>query len=428
MERSYMNKKRNYILLNVFKTIGFKLRSISIVFLLTVGCGETQVDFLEEDVGGSSLIQLSPEERAEIVTNELFAALVDNKSIEEIDALISASAISVLSTNERGDTILGTATQFKKEEIALALVDKFACESLSHQNNKGESYIYLASEYGYEKLIHRIANKCFEDDMFNLSDYEFSDLDPPTKEGNVAIHVARDAAVAEALDYEYTKGMFEYSWFAFHAINKNEESFLHKAVQDNRVNTIEWAVRTYCDKGEWEKSDHWWLQTPASIWQHVLHGAQLYLGNVIELVNYKDIKGNTALHVAGDTLNTTAIRLLSNCRWMDYFIENEDGNIALQSFLLALDPLIEVYSQDIKSAFLRLVHRETYTKGWLSSISDAVDHQNKKGDSAAHISACLADPYFYDYLQQYSDLYLKDKSGKVAVEIFTNTQKGIRCL
>lgn len=426
-----MNYRKKYISLNFisyFKAAVFSIKEPLIIFLLTVGCGQTQVGLGDHNIGSGSL-QLSPEERAEIVTNELFEALVGGYSIEQMDALISTSRISVRSANKRGDTILGVAIQFQKKEMALFLKDKFACEDLSHQNNKGESYIYLASEYGYEQLIHRIADKCFEEDPVDFSDYEFSDLDPETKEGNIAIHVARNAAVVKALDYEYTRGVFERSWFVFHTLNKNEESFLHKAAQDNRINVVEWAVHTYCDKGEWEQSGSWWFQRPvASVVQHLRHGIQSYTINFEQLVNYQDIKDNTALHTAAQLTNTRVIRLLSGCRWMDFLLENEDENIALQVFLSSLDKTRRNHTQDMKEAFLALVHAETYLAKWFINISDTVDHQNKERDSALHISARLADPYFYNYLKQYADIRLRNNSGITAEEIFSTTQANIKGL
>ena len=426
-----MSYKKKYILPNVisyFKATVFNIKSPLIILLLTVGCGQTQMDLEDHNLGSGS-IQLSPEDRAEIVTNELFEALIDGYSIEQMDALISTSRISVRSANKRGDTILGVAIQFQKKEVALFLVGKYTCEDLSHQNNKGESYIYLSAEYGYEQLIHGIANKCFEEDPIDFSDYEFSDLDLETKEENIAIHIARNAAVAKALDYEYTRGVFERSWFAFHTLNKNEESFLHKAVQDNRINVVEWAVHTYCDKGEWEQSGSWWFQQPvASVVQHLRHGIQSYTINFEQLVNYQDIHDNTALHVAARLTNTRVIRLLSGCRWMDFLLENEDENIALQVFLSSLDETRRNHTQDVKEAFLALVHAETYLAKWFINISDTVDHQNKERDSSLHISARLADPYFYNYLKQYADIRLRNNSGISAEEIFSTTEENTKGL
>ena len=396
---------------------------------LIVSCGETQMNLKEEQSKPLSILsQMDPKEKQEIVTNQLFEAILDDKPNEEINKILSNTNISVTSVNKRGDTSLGVAIQFKQKDKALFLVEKLQCKDLYHQNNKGESYIYLSAKYGYVKLIHRIADKCYENDMFDFSDYEFSVLDPETLEGEIAIHVALNGAVAEALSYEYTRGNFEYSWYAFHKTNKKEESFLHTAVKDNRINTIEWVVRTYCDKGEWEKSDSSWKQVPSSVFRHVWDGLQAYTYNWDQLINYQDSAHNTALHLAARSLNTKMIRILSNCRWTDYRIENENGNIALQVFLEELDDSMKNHSQEIKDTFMFLMHRETYLKKWMSNISDTVDHQNKNDDSSLHMSAKLADPFFYNYLRKFSDENLKNKEGRTPEEIFKTTQSKIKSL
>ncbi len=414
---------------------GFRIKSGMTILtinlaLLMISCGETHMS-LEEATGGeaaSLIAQMDPKEKEEVVTNELFEAVLDNKPEEEIDKILSDTNISVTSVNKRGDTSFGVAIQFKRKEKALLLVEKLQCEDLSHQNNKGESYLYLASREGYVELIHRIADKCYENDMLDFSDYEFSDVDPETLNGEIAIHVALNGAVAEALDYEYTRGTLEYSWFVFHKGNDREESFLHKAVQDNRVNTVEWAVRTYCDESEWEQSESSWKQIPASIWNYISGGFQTYIYNVAQLVNYQDVENNTALHLAAQSLNTKIIRILSDCRWMDYLIENKNGNIALQVFLESLDDKLKNHSQEIKDTFVFLIHREIYFKEWVTNISDTVDHQNKNDDSSLHISARLADPFFYNYLKKLSNVNLRNKEGRTPEEIFDSTRSKIKNL
>ena len=396
--------------------------------LLMVSCGETHVNLENKEGKTSAVLQLDPKEKEEIVTNKLFAAVVNDESREKIDKIISYSNISVLSVNKRGDTALGTAIQFKREDKALFLVEKLQCKDLSHQNKKGESYLYLFSKQGYVKLIHRIADKCYENDMLDFSDYEFSNLDPETLDGEIAIHVALNGAVAEALSYEYTRGTLEYSWYGFHKRNKKEESFLHTAVKDNRINTIEWTVRNYCHEGDWEKSESSWKQIPAYWLRHAWDGVQTYAYNWDQLINYQDIEENTALHLAARSLNVQIIRMLSNCRWTDYLVENQNGNIALQVFLEELDDKLKSHSQEIKDTFVFLVHRETYLKEWITNISGTVDHQNKNDDSSAHISARLADPFFYNYLKKLSDLSLKNKDGRTPKEIFDSTQGKIKNL
>ena len=401
-----------------------------IIFLFFVSCGETRTN-LEEEIkadNSNAILQLSPKEKEEIVTNDLFLAVVNNKPIKEIDKILSSTSLSITSVNKREDTILGVAIQFKHKNLAISLLEKYQCINLKHQNKKGESYIYLSAKYGYEELIHRIAGKCYENNMFDFIDYEFSDLDPETENGEIAIHAALNGAVATALHYEYNRGTLEYPWFTFYKGNKDEETFLHTAVKDNRINTIEWAVRTYCDEGEWEKSDSDWKQIPASIWHQGWNWFQAHVVNVDQLMNEQDAKGNTALHLAAFSLDIPNIRLLSSCRWMDFLIENNEGNIALQVFLLKLDPTLKNHSQEIKEIFEFLVRKETYLKEWLINTATTVDHQNEQEDSSLHISARLADPYFYNYLKKDGNLHLKNKVGITPKEIFTSTQSKINSM
>ena len=116
--------------------------------------------------------------------------------------------------------------------------------------------------------------------------------------------------------------------------------------------------------------------------------------NFTQLINARDNEKNTALHLAGKTLNTTAVRILSGCRWMNYGLENNLGNNALQEFLKALDPENPNHSEEVKSAFTFLVTRRTYLTNWYDQMFSLVDHQNKKGESALHLSAVLADGFF----------------------------------
>ena len=400
--------------------------------VFSISCGETQVNLEQLDnPGSSSVSQLDTDEREEIVTNKLFEAVLNNKPHEEVNEIISNNGISVLSVNKRGDIPLGTAIQLRNKEMALFLLEKIHCGEASHQNKKGESVVYLSAKYGYEELIHQIANKCYENNMFDFSDYEFSTLDPETTNGEIAIHAALNGSVAAALYYEYNRGYFEYTWFNLYKANKNEETFLHTATKDSRTSTVEWTIRTYCHGSESENSDDWWEYIPAYVFNQIwnaYNGLQTYTWNIDQLINYQNIDGNTALHLAAQSLDEQNIRLLSSCQWMDFLVENKEGNIALQVFLEALDPLVRDHSQTIKDVFTFMVHRETYLKEWLSNISSIVDHQNNNNDSSLHISARLANPFFYNYLKQFADINLKGKDDQKAEDIFQATQAKTKSL
>ena len=406
----------------------YKMQSIkiSLVFLFFLSCAETKIDTTHGNADNQtspvSVPKLSPQERADIAINPVFEAVVDNQTPEYINRLLSQSTLSIQTVNKKGDTVLGTALKLKNPDMALFLLEKFTCADLSHQNNKGESYVYLSAKHGYEELIHNIAKKCFEN-SFWWPDYEFSDLDPKTDEGETAIHVALNGATARALNEEYDRGTLEYNWFPFLGARNNKgESFVHTAVQDNRLNTVEWAVDVYCRKGDWERSKNRLKSWPVAVGKEMWHGLQGYTWNffnIDQIFNKQDKQGQTALHLSSKALNIKAIKILSNCRWLDFLMEDKRGNIALQTFLSALDPHKKNYSKEIKDTFVLLAHQRNYMT---THITRTVDHQNNKGDSAFHISARLSDPFFYNYLIKYGDKYLKNEEEQAPKDIWTVTQ------
>ena len=397
------------------------------MFMFFLSCADTQVktntNNPEDQADPVAIPKWNVAERAEIVVNPLFEAVVENKSPQSIDQMLSQSAVSLHTVNKKGDTVLGTAIQIKNLDMAGFLLKKFVCEDMSHQNNKGESYVYLSAKQGYEELIHQIAKKCFENSLW-WPDYEFSDLDPKTEEGETAIHVALNGAVASTLNEEYDRGTLEYSWFPFlHARNNKRESFVHTAIRDNRLNTLEWAVDSYCREGEWERSNNRFKRWPSALWHELWNGFQGYVFNVDQVFNNQNKQGQTALHFASQALNTKAIQVLVNCRWLDFLKEDNNENIALQTFLSALDPQVQSHSQEIKDTFVLMAHQRNYIT---THITRTVDHQNNKGDSALHISARLADPFFYNYLIKYGDSYLKNKENQNPSDIFETTQSKLK--
>ena len=430
-----MSKIRN---LNLFKIKKLDLVSIQKVFLkksifiafisLTLtSCGKTKVNTEKKKKAAYSSLNLNPDERNKVITNSLFESVVEDRPNEEIDEILSFSKISIHSVNKEGDTALGTAIKFKRKDKSLNLVKKIQCQDFYHQNNIGESYVFLAAKHGYEEIIHYIGNKCYRDSMFNFIDYSFSDLDPETDEGQRAFHVALNGSIMEALDYEYSRGVFENNWFNFYSTDKKEESFLHTAVRDDRINTADWTIRKYCDPSDFEKSESsWFISLPAYIINHGWNAFNFYFYNFDQIVNYQNINGNTALHLAVQSLNTKMIRLISKCRWTDFLIENNKGDIPLQVFLKNLNPFSRNYDSETKSTFVFLVNKEPYLQKWITHIEETVNYPNKIGDTAAHISARLADPYFYTYIRQFADVYLENTHREIPEEIFNSTQNNIK--
>ena len=245
------------------------------------------------------------------MTNQLFSDVLDNKSPEEIEQTLLEQSGLLFVTNELGDTPLGTAIKLKKEGTALSLLKHYQCDKrIAHKNNKGESFVYLASQAGYQSLISDIAGICFKrkKGLFDGEDYEFADLDLETYEGNKALHVAANSLIAQTLIVEYTRGDLEVAnpWDYYFHTNKKEQTFLHTAVEDGRTDLVRWIVDEECKEGEWEKSE-WvgWLVTWS---KKALSAVQNQTISIEELINYQDINGNTAIHLAAKAQNIEAIR------------------------------------------------------------------------------------------------------------------------
>ena len=424
-----MSKIKNLNLLP--KTVIFKksILAVFILFILT-SCGETKINTKKKRKTVYSSLNLNPDERKKIITNTLFESVIDDKPNEEIDKILSFSEISIHSTNKKGDTALGTAIKFKRKSKLLNLIKKFQCQDFYHKNNIGESYVFLAAKYGYEEIIHYMGDKCYRDNIFNFIDYSFSDLDPETDGGQNAFHVALNGSIMEALDYEYKRGVFENNWFNFYSTDEKEESFLHTAVKDDRINTVNWAIRKYCDPSDFEKSKNSWLSIPTYTITHGWNIFQFYFHkfskNFDQIINYQNLDGNTALHLAARSLNTKMIRLISRCRWTDLLMENNEGDIPLQVFLKNLNPFSRNYDLETKSTFVFLVNKEPYLQKQITHIEETVNYPNKTGDTASHISAQLADPYFYNYISKFADIYLENNYGDIPEEIFNSTQNNIK--
>ena len=405
--------------------------TIGILLFLTtlflISCGETGLHNLPSHLDNPPPSQqMDPEERALIVTNDLFAAIIDHQSQETIEAILSTPGQSLLSLNKKGDTPLGVAIQFRRQDLALFFLEKLHCKDLYHQNEKGESYIYLAAHYGYHELIHQIANKCYErkKTWTSLYDYEFSDLDPKTLEGERAVHTAQNFTVMEALKDEYWRGMMEYPWRTFYKKNNNGETFFHTAAGEGRASVLEWGVQTFCHENSWEQSEHLYQSIPTDVGRYTWHIAQTYLipfVYVTQLINFRDGEENTALHSAAKSHNLEVIQLISSCRWTDYNLENSLGNNALQEFLKSLDPTIKNHNEEIKDILIFLTKQKTHLKPW-SHMGGQVNHQNEEGDSALHLAAHMADEFFYNHLKDFGDIYLPNKQGQIPKTIFETTQ------
>lgn len=431
-----------------------KLFSILIVCFL-LSCGNEFVD--PDSPEGILATSLTPEERERIEANEVFSAVIDNATPEEIEKILLEKGISLFLTNKEGDTVLGTAIKLQKEEIALFLLTKFQCEKLSHQNNEQESYVYLASKFGYADLIKKIADICYEvqkDYLMDGEDYEFSKLDPETKTGQKTLHVAANSLTVEAIFYGYERGGF-FEWdgvwpfdFYYHT-DENEQNFLHTAVADNRLDVVRWVVEEECNEippvtsppSPPIEGDAWWKfwNWPGKAWRGTKEAGKWtfvkgqnfwnWVETLTDLINDEDEDGKSPLALAAESLNVEAINILSSCSWLDYSTTNLEGDIPLQIFLKALNPSEKIQRDELREGFKILAHKRTRISKYIRTTEASyVDDQNNGGDSSLHIAAGLADPFFYNYLKPLGNTLLPNNKGEKPEDIFKATQNKIKGL
>ena len=371
---------------------------------------------------------LSPEERQALLPNKLFIALADQKKEGELQKIVNQNGQYLYALNENQDTPLGVAVKFYNLKGALFVASQMNPESYLHQNLQGEGYLYLASQKGYVGLIQLLAHRFYESQQELLLDYEFSELDMRTHKGERALHVARNHATAEALEYEYWRGTLEVPLRKFQYLqNDKEQTFLHTAVRDQNSNLLRWGLDQICSsQKEWEDSAFYyrWL---GLAWRSIQsYGKAVWL-DWDDIINTQDDQGRTAINFSAQNLFLEGIRILSSCQWTDYLLSDDKGNIPLQNFLLALDPLKQEYEQEVREVFVLLV--ESRTRLTWSGLSEHVNSSNEEGNSSLHISARLADTFFYNRLKQYGDIEQKNLKGQTPREIFEskrNLLKGRR--
>ena len=360
---------------------------------------------------------LTDEQRQTQFPNDLFIAVADKKSEETLQQILNENGRYLFETNKEGDTALGVAIQFNNLKGALFLAEQLSPEHYLHQNLKGESYIYLSAQKAYVEIIQLLAKRFYESKSGLFDDYEFWDLDQKTKSGERALHVAENYITAEVLEYEYWRGTLEFPYRQFQFLQNNEgQTFLHTAVRDQNSDLLRWGVSKNClSKSEWEKNPLYdkWL---SYLWR----GIQSY-GRAIDLdwdnlINTVDNKKLSPINLSAKNLFLEGIQILSTCQWTDYLLEDEKGNIPLQNFLLALDPLKPEQDKDIQSAFTLLI--EGQTKLTWAVKADHINSVNQNGNSSLHISALLADPFFYKQLKKYGNEEQKNGEGITAQEIF----------
>ena len=360
---------------------------------------------------------LSSEKRQALLPNKLFTALFNGESGRALQKIIDENGRYLLETNQNQDTPLGLAIKSHNLKGALFIARQLPADHYLHQNLQGEGYIYLASQKGYVQLIQFLANRFYERGKDFFIDYEFSDLDMKTNAGERALHVAKNNSVAATLQYEYYRGDLEYPLRGFQYLQNNEgQNFLHTAVRDRNSNLLRWGMDQLCSsQNEWENKK-FYEKSAVYLWRAVqTYGGYVWL-DWDNIINSPDHKGQTAVNFSAKNMFFEGIHILSACQWVDYLLPDHKGNIPLQNFLLSLDPANPSYGKDVKTTFTSLM--ESQTRLTWAVISDHINSVNQAGDSSLHISARMADPFFYNELKKYGDREQKNNEGQTAEEIF----------
>ena len=359
---------------------------------------------------------LSPEDRLALLPNSLFVAVIDSREADELKNLIDANGEYLLESNEAGDTPLGLAIEFNEEDLALFLAKQLDPTNYLHQNHKGESYLYLASKKGMVELIQFLSIQFWTWNQDLFQNHEFDKLDLQTKEGEKALHVAKNSAVADTLSTEYRRGSLEYPYreFVFYE-NHLGQNFLHTAVRDQNEDLLRWGLKKVCSSHE---NLSFTRSALVYTWEAIQKFGKPLSLDWDNLLNTQDAEGLTALNFAAKSQNLPAMEILSTCPWNNYRLGDNEGNIPLQNFLLSLDPLKSGQDEKIKASFVKLMHSETLLSLSGGGIAQTIDIHNKKGDTSLHIAARLNDTFFYEELKQYGHIEHKNEDGQTPREIF----------
>ena len=367
---------------------------------------------------------LSVEERQALLPNELFTAVVDQKGEKVLQDIIDKNGEFLLDTNEKGDSPLGVALHFENPEGALFLAKQLSPEHYPHQNNKGESYIYLSAQKGYVDVLKFLGKTFYESKWELFADYEFSDLDQKTNEGERALHVAKNAMTAEALKHEHWRGTLEFPFRKFQYLENNKgQTFLHTAVRDRNEDLLRWGISQSCHtKKEWEEKGFFkkMFFVPWIKFQSYGKYVELDLDN---LINTQDEEGLTAVNLSTKNSFYEGIRLFADCQWTNWLFKDKKGNIPLQNFLLSLDRLKLSHDFSAREMLSFLIERKTRLT--FAVLVDHLNSLNEEGDSSLHISARMADPFFYNQLKKYGDIEQLNHQNQSPREIFKLTRKQI---
>ncbi len=323
--------------------------------------------------------------------------------------------------NEHQDTPLAVALNEGQTSLALQLIEIMDRDQFFHQNNEGESYIFLASQMGQVEVIRALAQRYYNS-LGALEIYDFSKLDPRNKLKQRALFVAKNRAVVDALETEYYRGYPNLRFWKFLLkVDESQKIFLHTAAHDGRSDVIDWLVEKKCIPNSFQTQEsRWFFHYPSEIVAYGRRGLNTYIGDFgvpfDTFFNRKDKNGDTPFQIALRGGQADSARSLAGCRWIDFDSVNKLGDLGLHTFLKSTSE-----DHDLLDF---LVEQQTLLRP-LFTKSRRINHRNLKQDSALHLAAVKDDPYFYKALAKYGDIHSKNAAGISAQTLFNNHQREI---
>lgn len=397
---------------------------------LLVSCASEKEDFAAPSTPTQDKVaEIPAADRSKVLPNELFVA-VWNQSLEQVSAAIKTDRGLLKGENADGNTALGLALSLGYRTITQRLLQETPASDLGHLNHKSESYFFLASRAGFQEAITWMADSYYSSLGF-LQNYEISDLDVPNSEGQTAIFVAANRQVVEALQAQYYRGLLEMPFWGFtmHTDLQNQ-TFLHTAARDGRVDVINWAADRICAPGYLEKDSYWLVGDVVKVLTTGMRASQTFgpdQGSPLDLLfNRANNDGQTALHVAVSHRRWDSARALAHCRWLDFDWPDGQGDLPLQTFLKSLNPFLAIHDQETRDTFDFLTSQVTEVRKLTWGPVNRVNYVNNEGNTALHLAASLADPYFFNQLSRLGDIYSTNRAGETAENIFINRQRQVK--
>lgn len=396
-----------------------------------LGCNDGS-NFSADSAPQSRVSQLSEPERRKQVPNDLFAAVLDRKA-DDVGPILKDTPDMLTGEDSNGNTPLQIAISLGLQNTALQMIESLPVQKLLHRNKQGEGYVFMAASTGQPKIIAALADRYYKS-LNSYEPYFFSSVDLDDHFGRNGLFVAADRVVAQELEKEYFRVFHKMTYWSFWLREDvNQQTFLHRAADNGRTDVINWASERICAPSSMETSDASlfgikWFSNLAYFKNVGIRGFQTYVGDLrwapFDLIfNRQDKDGNSALHVAAQKRQLSAIRALGSCRWLDFDSENLKKEVPLQTFLKTLNSLKEVSSEQDRQIFDYLVEQQTKSRRFTFTRVDRANWPDADGNTSLHLAALLADPYFYNRLVVFGDVYKKNNQGLTPAVVRQNKDR-----